>query len=88
MFSLLIFPCLICSGFIRRAQLLWEKRILKSLNTMCTELSVPLARKRGKQEQIELKTKWNEIGAGNPNLEQYRLIVNCEKKNNKFQVRI
>ncbi|XP_075255661.1 TBC1 domain family member 19-like [Convolutriloba macropyga] len=61
-------------GFIRRAQLLWEKRILKSLNTMCTELSVPLARKRGKQEQIELKTKWNEIGAGNPNLEQYRPV--------------
>lgn len=23
----------------------WEKRILKSLNSMCTELSVPLARK-------------------------------------------
>lgn len=23
----------------------WEKRILKSLNSMCTELSIPLARK-------------------------------------------
>ncbi|XP_063727711.1 TBC1 domain family member 19-like [Symsagittifera roscoffensis] len=61
-------------GFVRRAQLLWEKRILKSLNTMCTELSVPLARRRGKQEQIEMKTKWNEIGTGNPNLEQYRPV--------------
>ena len=67
----LSFVRLICdrfSGFVRRAQLLWEKRILKSLNTMCTELSVPLARRRGKQEQIEMKTKWNEIGQFNTRL--------------------
>ena len=47
---------------------------MKSLNTMCTELSVPLARKRGKQEQIELKARWNEIGTGNPSVEQYRPV--------------
>ncbi|XP_059867754.1 TBC1 domain family member 19 isoform X2 [Globicephala melas] len=31
--------------YMRKAQGSWEKRILKSLNSMCTELSIPLARK-------------------------------------------
>ncbi|MCJ8731497.1 hypothetical protein PDJAM_G00200180 [Pangasius djambal] len=31
--------------YMRKAQACWEKRILKSLNSMCTELGVPLARK-------------------------------------------
>ncbi|XP_060583830.1 TBC1 domain family member 19-like [Ruditapes philippinarum] len=31
--------------YLRKAQQAWEKRILKSLNSMCTELNIPLARK-------------------------------------------
>uniref|UniRef100_A0A8B9LI38 TBC1 domain family, member 19 n=1 Tax=Astyanax mexicanus TaxID=7994 RepID=A0A8B9LI38_ASTMX len=44
----------------------WEKRILKSLNSMCTELGVPLARKRPVSEQKELTNKWNEMGTDEP----------------------
>ena len=32
----------------------WEKRILKSLNSMCTELSIPLARKVHKPFSAEV----------------------------------
>uniref|UniRef100_A0A672QCU1 Rab-GAP TBC domain-containing protein n=1 Tax=Sinocyclocheilus grahami TaxID=75366 RepID=A0A672QCU1_SINGR len=44
----------------------WEKRILKSLNSMCTELGIPLARKRPVPEQKELTNKWNEMGTDEP----------------------
>ncbi|XP_070552955.1 TBC1 domain family member 19-like [Ptychodera flava] len=60
--------------YIRKAQSNWEKRILKSLNSMCTELSVPLARKRPIQEQKELKMKWNELGTDEPDLSAFRPV--------------
>uniref|UniRef100_A0A673IZR2 TBC1 domain family member 19-like n=1 Tax=Sinocyclocheilus rhinocerous TaxID=307959 RepID=A0A673IZR2_9TELE len=41
-------------------------RILKSLNSMCTELGIPLARKRPVAEQKELTNKWNEMGTDEP----------------------
>ncbi|KAG9274360.1 TBC1 domain family member 19 [Astyanax mexicanus] len=52
--------------YMRKAQASWEKRILKSLNSMCTELGVPLARKRPVSEQKELTNKWNEMGTDEP----------------------
>uniref|UniRef100_A0A8C0LPE8 TBC1 domain family member 19 n=1 Tax=Canis lupus dingo TaxID=286419 RepID=A0A8C0LPE8_CANLU len=52
--------------YMRKAQGSWEKRILKSLNSMCTELSIPLARKRPVGEQKELLNKWNEMGTDEP----------------------
>ncbi|XP_022079609.1 TBC1 domain family member 19-like [Acanthaster planci] len=60
--------------YIRRAQSTWEKRILKSLNSMCTELSVPLARKRPLAEQKELRGRWNELGAEEPDLSAFRPV--------------
>uniref|UniRef100_A0A6Q2YT79 Rab-GAP TBC domain-containing protein n=1 Tax=Esox lucius TaxID=8010 RepID=A0A6Q2YT79_ESOLU len=54
--------------------LLWEKRILKSLNSMCTELGVPLARKRPAIEQKELTNKWNEMGTDEPDLSRFRPV--------------
>uniref|UniRef100_A0AAR2L252 Rab-GAP TBC domain-containing protein n=1 Tax=Pygocentrus nattereri TaxID=42514 RepID=A0AAR2L252_PYGNA len=53
-------------AYMRKAQASWEKRILKSLNSMCTELGVPLARKRPIPEQKELTNKWNEMGTDEP----------------------
>uniref|UniRef100_A0A8K9V0K5 TBC1 domain family, member 19 n=1 Tax=Oncorhynchus mykiss TaxID=8022 RepID=A0A8K9V0K5_ONCMY len=53
-------------AYMRKAQVNWEKRILKSLNSMCTELGVPLARKRPAVEQKELTNKWNEMGTDEP----------------------
>ncbi|XP_077983707.1 TBC1 domain family member 19-like [Glandiceps talaboti] len=61
-------------AYIRKAQANWEKRILKSLNSMCTELSVPLARKRPIQEQKDLKMKWNELGTDEPDLSAFRPV--------------
>uniref|UniRef100_A0A2R8PI41 TBC1 domain family member 19 n=1 Tax=Callithrix jacchus TaxID=9483 RepID=A0A2R8PI41_CALJA len=54
--------------YMRKAQGSWEKRILKSLNSMCTELSIPLARKRPVGEQKELLNKWNEMGTDEPGI--------------------
>ncbi|XP_026518192.1 TBC1 domain family member 19-like, partial [Terrapene carolina triunguis] len=52
----------------------WEKRILKSLNSMCTELSIPLAQKRPIGEQKELLNKWNEMGTDEPDLSLFRPV--------------
>ncbi|XP_036900637.1 TBC1 domain family member 19 isoform X3 [Sturnira hondurensis] len=61
-------------AYMRRAQGSWEKRILKSLNSMCTELSIPLARKRPVGEQKELLSKWNEMGTDEPDLSLFRPV--------------
>ncbi|XP_073898605.1 TBC1 domain family member 19 isoform X2 [Castor canadensis] len=60
--------------YMRKAQGSWEKRILKSLNSMCTELSIPLARKRPVVEQKELLNKWNEMGTDEPDLSLFRPV--------------
>ncbi|XP_030048474.1 TBC1 domain family member 19 isoform X2 [Microcaecilia unicolor] len=61
-------------SYMRRAQASWEKRILKSLNSMCTEQSIPLARKRPTIEQKELLSKWNEMGTDEPDLSRFRPV--------------
>lgn len=61
-------------AYMRRAQASWEKRVLKSLNSMCTELSIPLARKRPVDEQKELLSKWNEMGTDEPDLSLFRPV--------------
>ncbi|KAM9501058.1 TBC1 domain family member 19 [Clarias gariepinus] len=60
--------------YMRKAQACWEKRILKSLNSMCTELGVPLARKRPVAEQRQLTNKWNEMGTDEPDLSKFRPV--------------
>ncbi|NWH23180.1 TBC19 protein, partial [Grus americana] len=61
-------------AYMRKAQGSWEKRILKSLNSMCTELSIPLAQKRPVSEQKELLNKWNEMGTDEPDLSLFRPV--------------
>ncbi|KAM8938811.1 TBC1 domain family member 19 [Pelodytes ibericus] len=61
-------------SYMRKAQASWEKRVLKSLNSMCTELNIPLARKRPADEQKELLNKWNEMGTDEPDLSLYRPV--------------
>lgn len=39
----------------------WEKRIHKSLNSMCTEIGVSLARFRQASDKDELEEKWSEL---------------------------
>ncbi|XP_010400125.1 TBC1 domain family member 19 isoform X2 [Corvus cornix cornix] len=61
-------------AYMRKAQGSWEKRILKSLNSMCTELNIPLAQKRPVNEQKELLNKWNEMGTDEPDLSLFRPV--------------
>ena len=54
-----------------KASAQWEKRIHKSLNSMCTDLETSLAKIRPQSEQEELLEKWNELSTytlGNPNI--------------------
>ncbi|XP_076808937.1 TBC1 domain family member 19-like isoform X2 [Clavelina lepadiformis] len=60
--------------YMRKAQANWERRILKSMNSMCTELSIPLARKRPPEEQRALLHKWNEMGTEEPDLSHFRPV--------------
>nr|XP_057922415.1 TBC1 domain family member 19 [Doryrhamphus excisus] len=61
-------------AYMRKAQASWERRILKSLNSMSTELGVPLARLRPAAEQQELANKWNEMGTDEPDLSRFRPV--------------
>ncbi|XP_061440392.1 TBC1 domain family member 19 isoform X1 [Rhineura floridana] len=61
-------------AYMRKAQGSWEKRILKSLNSMCTELGIPLSQKRSVNEQKELLNKWNEMGTDEPDLSLFRPV--------------
>ncbi|XP_018416909.1 PREDICTED: TBC1 domain family member 19 isoform X2 [Nanorana parkeri] len=58
----------------KEARASWEKRVLKSLNSMCTELNIPLARKRPAEEQKDLLNKWNEMGTDEPDLALFRPV--------------
>lgn len=48
-------------SYLRKAQIQWERRIQKSLNSTCNELNVPLARIRPTADRDELAEKWNEL---------------------------
>nr|CAD7197748.1 unnamed protein product [Timema douglasi] len=61
-------------AYLRKAQLQWEKRIHKSLNSMCSELGVPLARFRLASDKDELSDKWTELSTYDIDLSQYRPV--------------
>lgn len=48
-------------SFFKKAHIQWEKRIHKSLNSMCTELGIHLARLRYPNDRDELIEKWGEL---------------------------
>lgn len=49
-------------NYLRRAGILWERRVRKSLNSMCTELEVTLqGQPRSITEKEELLLKWDEL---------------------------
>uniref|UniRef100_A0A8C5T6H9 TBC1 domain family member 19 n=1 Tax=Malurus cyaneus samueli TaxID=2593467 RepID=A0A8C5T6H9_9PASS len=72
-------------AYMRKAQGSWEKRILKSLNSMCTELNIPLAQKRPVNEQKELLNKWNEMGTDEPECNDratiFKVLMNLRNPN-------
>lgn len=48
-------------SFFRKCQIHWDKRIHKSLNSMCSELGISLAKVRGNNEREEINNKWTEL---------------------------
>ncbi|OXU19923.1 hypothetical protein TSAR_005825 [Trichomalopsis sarcophagae] len=59
-------------SYLKKAQIQWERRIQKSLNSMCNELNVPLARIRPSADREELSEKWNELSTCDFDISQYR----------------
>ncbi|XP_078040185.1 TBC1 domain family member 19 isoform X3 [Augochlora pura] len=59
-------------SFLKKAQVQWERRIQKSLNSTCNELNVALARIRPREDREELSEKWNELSTYDIDLSQYR----------------
>lgn len=47
--------------FYKKAQIQWDKRIHKSLNSMCSELGMNLAKVRSSADREELTQKWGEL---------------------------
>ncbi|XP_045487958.1 TBC1 domain family member 19 isoform X2 [Pieris rapae] len=59
---------------LSKASAQWEKRIHKSLNSMCSDLETSLAKVRSQSEQEELSDKWNELSTYNSDLSKYRPV--------------
>ncbi|KAJ0179591.1 hypothetical protein K1T71_005303 [Dendrolimus kikuchii] len=57
-----------------KASAQWEKRIHKSLNSMCSDLETSLAKIRTQNEQEELTIKWNELSTYTLELSKYRPV--------------
>jgi len=51
-------------GYIQKAQASWEKCITKSINSMCTELVLPLARKRSTKDRDAFSVNFNALAMG------------------------
>ncbi|RZF41160.1 hypothetical protein LSTR_LSTR017023 [Laodelphax striatellus] len=61
-------------AYLRKSQMQWEKRIHKSLNSMCTEIGVSLSRFRLASDRDELSDKWNELSTYDIDLTSYRPV--------------
>ncbi|CAF4853608.1 unnamed protein product [Pieris macdunnoughi] len=59
---------------LSKASAQWEKRIHKSLNSMCSDLETSLAKVRSQSEQEELSAKWSELSTYNLDLSKYRPV--------------
>ncbi|XP_050679911.1 TBC1 domain family member 19 isoform X3 [Leptidea sinapis] len=59
---------------LTKASVQWEKRIHKSLNSMCSDLETSLAKFRFQSELEELAEKWNELSTYNLDLSKYRPV--------------
>lgn len=49
------------SIYLRKAQLQWDKRVHKSLQSMCSELGIYLAKVRQQQDKEDIAEKWGEL---------------------------
>lgn len=62
-------------GYLKRAGVLWDRRVRKSLNAMCGELKVPLhGQPRISADREDFVAKWNELSNYNMDLANYRPV--------------
>ncbi|XP_022220895.1 TBC1 domain family member 19 [Drosophila obscura] len=62
-------------GYLKRAGVLWDRRVRKSLNAMCTELKVPLhGQPRISADREDFMAKWNELSNYSMDLANYRPV--------------
>lgn len=47
--------------YLRKAQMQWDKRVHKSLQSMCSELGIYLAKMRTSNDREEIVEKWGEM---------------------------
>ncbi|CAF3763358.1 unnamed protein product [Rotaria sp. Silwood1] len=64
--------------YLKKGQSAWEKRIVKSLNTMCTEVNLPLARQRNENEMRAVRRHWNELGHICGDLNRFRPVYSAK----------
>ncbi|CAH8541803.1 unnamed protein product [Schistosoma bovis] len=50
-----------CCSYLKKAQVSWERKMLRSLNSMCQELGIPLGRKRSKGNKEAVLQNWTEL---------------------------
>ncbi|CAH8543698.1 unnamed protein product [Schistosoma margrebowiei] len=50
-----------CCSYLKKAQVSWERKMLRSLNSMCQELGIPLGRKRSKGHKEAVLQNWTEL---------------------------
>ncbi|GJQ86471.1 hypothetical protein Trydic_g10377 [Trypoxylus dichotomus] len=60
--------------FFKKAQVHWDKRIHKSLNSMCNELGIDLAKLRSTTERNDLMEKWSEMSNYDVDVSKYRPV--------------
>ncbi|XP_072384217.1 TBC1 domain family member 19 [Diabrotica undecimpunctata] len=61
-------------AFFRKCQIHWDKRIHKSLNSMCNELGISLAKPRTTNDKEEILSKWTELSNYEVNIQKYRPV--------------
>ncbi|XP_068249236.1 TBC1 domain family member 19 [Palaemon carinicauda] len=79
-------------AYVRKAQSSWERRLVKCVNSMASELGVPLARRRTKQEREDLAERWANLSTDESDLSLIRpvyapkdfLEVLCNLRNQNY----
>lgn len=62
-------------GYLSRAGGQWERRVRKSLNTMCVELKVTMqGQSRSHTDREEMLAKWDRLGSIQTDLTNYRPV--------------